>query len=252
MPITPPLLCITLHQRSHLNKMTIGNGFVTISENKGSWVCPICSWHWTQTGTLHSASAASDCTQRCISHLHHAPSHNHDWGLRMARDFLSAFQIWDILLQSLQFLCVKQTPYNPLSTAEIVDPAQDGRNFTGGRYNKHQMVQIKVRLPTFKHGNSVFWENFFQNGALNLTELLRFGLKYCFIAASWVSCNNKLCQVKQIMNNIMTRVEIFHTCSIGQRQEGCWGEGSDSHGWLGLCSGKAGLRQTLFNTHNIM
>ena len=32
--------------------------------------------------------------------------------------------------------------------------------------------------------------------------------------------------------NIMTRVKIFHTCSIGQRQEeGCWGEG-ESHGWL--------------------
>ena len=32
--------------------------------------------------------------------------------------------------------------------------------------------------------------------------------------------------------NIMSRVKIFHTCSIGQRQEGCWGEGSESHGWL--------------------
>ena len=70
----------------------------------------------------------------------------------MAQEFLSAFQIRDILLQSLQFLCLKQTPYNPLSTAEIVDPAQDGRHFTGGRLtintpNGANKSLLAARLP---------------------------------------------------------------------------------------------------------
>ena len=71
MPITPPLLCITLHQRSHLNKMTIGNGFVTISENKGSWVCPICSWHWAQTGTLLALHLTAPSSALHIYTMHH-------------------------------------------------------------------------------------------------------------------------------------------------------------------------------------
>ena len=55
------------------------------------------------------------------------------------------------------------------------------------------------------------------------------------------------------MNNIMTRVEIFHTCSIGQRQEGCWGRVlTVTAGWSQHCclpvvnSGS----DKHFNTHN--